>query len=41
MIGQETEYGTVVSESLIKNIESRIKELEAKEMLDGIRGELS
>ena len=31
MIGKETEYGTVVTVSLIDNIESRIKELEEKE----------
>ena len=31
MIGKETEYGTVVTVSLINNIESRIKELEEKE----------
>ena len=31
MIGEETEYGTVVTVSLINNIEQRIKELEEKE----------
>ena len=31
MIGEETEYGTIVTESLIKNTETRIKELEEKE----------
>jgi len=31
MIGEETEYGTVVTVSLINNIEKRIKELEEKE----------
>ena len=31
MIGEETEYGTVVTVSLIQNIEKRIKELEEKE----------
>ena len=31
MIGEETEYGTVVTVSLIINIEQRIKELEEKE----------
>ena len=36
MIGKETEYGTVVTEGLIDNIEKRIKELEAKEILDDI-----
>ena len=41
MIGEETEYGTIVSERLIKNIENRIKELEIKEMLDDTERELS
>ena len=36
MIGQEPEYGTVVSEKLIENIKKRIRELEAKETLDDI-----
>ena len=36
MIGEETEYGTVVTEKLIENIENRIKELEVKETLDDI-----
>jgi len=40
MIGKETEYGTVVTVSLIKNLESRIKELEKKEGLNDIRGGL-
>ena len=41
MIGKETEYGTIVSEKLINNIENRIKELEIKEKLDDIERELS
>ena len=41
MIGEETEYGTVVTVSLIKNLERRIKELEKKEGLNDIRGGLS
>ena len=41
MIGKETEYGTIVSEKLINNIENRIKELEIKEKLDDTRRELS
>ena len=41
MIGQETEYGTIVSEKLIKNIENRIEELEIKEKEDDTRRELS
>ena len=41
MIGEETEYGTIVTERLIKNTETRIKELEEKEKrLDGIRRRL-
>ena len=41
MIGEETEYGTIVTEKLIKNTETRIKELEEKEKrLDGIRRRL-
>ena len=31
MIGEETEYGTVVTTQLIYNIEKRIEELEEKE----------
>ena len=31
MIGEETEYGTVVTVSLINNIEQRVRELEEKE----------
>jgi len=31
MIGKETEFGTIVSEKLIKNTEKRISELEEKE----------
>ena len=41
MIGKETEYGTIVTERLIRNIENRIKELEIKEKLDDTRRELS
>ena len=41
MIGQETEYGTIVTERFINNIENRIKELEIKEKLDDTRRELS
>ena len=41
MIGEETEYGTIVTERLIKNIENRIQELEIKEKLDDIERELS
>ena len=41
MIGEETEYGTVVTVSLIKNLERRIEELEKKEGLNDIRGGLS
>ena len=41
MIGQETEYGTIVREKLIKNIENRIEELEIKEKADDTRRELS
>ena len=41
MIGEETEYGTIVTERLIKNTETRIKELEEKEKrLDDIRRRL-
>ena len=31
MIGDETEYGTIVSQSLINNLTNRVKELEEKE----------
>ena len=31
MIGEETEYGTIVSHSLINNLTNRVKELEEKE----------
>ena len=41
MIGRETEYGTIVTERLIRNIENRIQELEIKEKLDDTRRELS
>ena len=41
MIGQETEYGTIVTKSFINNIENRIKELEIKEKADDTRRELS
>ena len=41
MIGQETEYGTIVTARLINNIENRIKELEIKEKADDTRRELS
>ena len=41
MIGEETEYGTIVTERLINNIENRIQELEIKEKLDDIERELS
>jgi hypothetical protein len=41
MIGKETEYGTIVTERLIKNIENRIQELEIKEKEDDTRRELS
>ena len=41
MIGKETEYGTIVTERLIRNIENRIQELEIKEKLDDTRRELS
>ena len=36
MIGEETEFGTIVTHSLIKNIQERILELETKEILDDI-----
>ena len=41
MIGKETEYGTIVSKKLIRNIEIRILELKIKEKLDDIERELS
>tara|TARA_R110000824_G_scaffold284376_1_gene472672 strand:+ start:7868 stop:8002 length:135 start_codon:yes stop_codon:yes gene_type:complete len=41
MIGEETEYGTVVTDSLIKNLEQRIAELEEKEGLHDTKGRLS
>ena len=41
MIGKETEYVTIVTERLIRNIENRIQELEIKEKLDDTRRELS
>tara|TARA_R100001163_G_C5048856_1_gene185841 strand:+ start:243 stop:368 length:126 start_codon:yes stop_codon:yes gene_type:complete len=41
MIGEETEYGTIVTEKLISNIEIRILELKIKEKLDDIERELS
>ena len=31
MIGEETEYGTIVTTSLINNLTNRVKELEEKE----------
>ena len=31
MIGKETEYGTIVTVKLIRNIEERVRELEKKE----------
>jgi hypothetical protein len=31
MIGEETEYGTVVTVKLIRNLERRIEQLEEKE----------
>ena len=41
MIGEETEFGTIVTERLIKNTETRIKELEEKEKrLNDIRRRL-
>ena len=30
MIGEETEYGTIVSHSLINNLTNRVKELEKR-----------
>ena len=41
IIGQETEYGTIVTEKLINNIANRILELEIKEKIDDIERELS
>ena len=41
MIGKETEYGTIVTKRLIRNIESRILELEEKERMDDTRRGLS
>ena len=41
MIGKETEYGTIVTTRLIRNIKNRIRELEEKEKLDDIRRGLS
>ena len=41
MIGEETEYGTVVTVSLIKNLKQRIDELEKKEGLNDTKGGLS
>ena len=41
MIGKETEYGTIVTKRLIRNIESRIRELEEKERMDDTRRGLS
>ena len=40
MIGEETEYGTVVTVKLIKNLKKRIKQLEKKESLNDIAGGL-
>ena len=40
MIGEETEYGTIVTVNLIRNIESRIEELEKKEEQYDIRRRL-
>ena len=41
MIGKETEYGTIVTISLINNLETRIEELEDKEKkLNDIRRRL-
>tara|TARA_R110000824_G_scaffold247081_6_gene436214 strand:+ start:3216 stop:3341 length:126 start_codon:yes stop_codon:yes gene_type:complete len=41
MIGKETEYGTIVTKRLIRNIENRILELEEKERMDDIGRGLS
>ena len=41
MIGKESEYGTIVTKRLIRNIESRILELEEKERMDDTRRGLS
>ena len=36
MIGKETEYGTIVTTRLIRNIKNRIRELEEKEKKEGL-----
>ena len=36
MIGKETEYGTIVTTRLIRNIKNRIQELEEKEKKEGL-----
>ena len=41
MIGEETEYGTIVTTRLIRNIKNRIRELEEKERIDDITRGLS
>ena len=41
MIGKETEYGTIVTTRLIRNIKNRIRELEEKERMDDIGRGLS
>ena len=41
MIGKETEYGTIVTTKLIRNIKNRIRELEEKERMDDTRRGLS
>ena len=41
MIGEETEYGTIVTTRLIRNIKNRIRELEEKERIDDIKRGLS
>ena len=41
MIGKETEYGTIVTTKLIRNIKNRIRELEEKERMDDIGRGLS
>ena len=40
MIGEETEYGTIVTVKLITNLEKRIKQLEKKEEQYDIAGGL-
>ena len=40
MIGEETEYGTVVTVKLIENLKKRIKQLEKTERLNDIAGGL-